>query len=100
VQAYKDDVLVHYMISAKLVMELFDSGKYALEHAADWALPLLLMHGSEDRISSCPASEEFAQIAGDIVTFKKWDGFYHEIHNDFGKEEVIAFMLDWLNGHI
>jgi alpha-beta hydrolase superfamily lysophospholipase len=81
-------------------MELFDSGKYALEHAADWALPLLLMHGSEDRISSCPASEEFAQIAGDIVTFKKWDGFYHEIHNDFGKEEVIAFMLDWLNGHI
>ena len=100
VKAYQDDVLVHDRLSAKLVMELFDSGKYALEHTADWTLPLLLMHGSEDRISSCQASEEFAQKAGDIVTFKQWDGFYHEIHNDFGKEEVIAFMIDWLNGHI
>lgn len=100
VKAYQDDVLVHDRLSAKLVMELFDSGKYALEHTADWTLPLLLMHGSEDRISSCQASEEFAQKAGDIVTFKQWDGFYHEIHNDFGKEEVKAFMIDWLNGHI
>ena len=100
VQAYKDDVLVHYMISAKLVMELFDSGKYAYDHAADWTLPLLLMHGSEDQISSCPASEEFSQNAGECVTFKKWEGYFHEIHNDFGKEEVITFMTHWLNDHI
>lgn len=99
VKAYQDDVLVHQMISAKLAMELFDSGQYAMDHAADWALPLLLMHGSEDQISSCPASEEFAQIAGDSVVFKKWEGYSHEIHNDFGKEEVITFMIDWLKDH-
>ncbi|MBG0771529.1 MAG: alpha/beta hydrolase [Anaerolineaceae bacterium] len=100
VQAYKDDVLVHYMISAKLVMELFNSGKYAMEHAKDWSLPLLLMHGSDDRISSCQASEEFAKLAGDSVTFRKWEGYYHEIHNDIGKEEVITCMIEWLDSHI
>lgn len=100
VKAYQTDASVHYMISAKLVMELFDSGKYAMDHATEWTLPLLLMHGSADRISSCKASEEFAQKAGDCVTFKEWEGYYHEIHNDIGKEDVIAYMIDWLNSKI
>lgn len=100
VKAYQDDVLVHDRLSAKLVMELFDSGKYAMDHANEWTLPLLLMHGSEDRISSCKASEEFADIAGDKVTFKEWEGYYHEIHNDFGKEDVITLMINWLNNQV
>ncbi len=94
VKAYQDDVLVHDRLSAKLAMDLFDSGKYAMDHADEWTLPLLLMHGSEDHISSCKASEEFAEIAGDSVTFKEWEGYSHEIHNDIGKEDVITLMIN------
>jgi alpha-beta hydrolase superfamily lysophospholipase len=97
VKAYQDDVLVHDRISAKLTMDLLDSGKYALEHAADWELPLLLMHGTEDQISSCEGSEAFASRGNGHVTLKLWDGYYHEIHNDLGKEKVIAAVIDWLN---
>ncbi len=97
VQAYRDDVLVHDRISAMLVMELFDSGQYALDHAEEWHIPLLLMQGSEDRISSAEASQQFAEKASDGVTFRLWDGFYHELHNDIGKKQVIAAMIEWLN---
>jgi len=97
VKAYQDDVLVHERLSAKLSMELLNSGQYALDHAAEWQLPLLLMHGTEDRITSCKASEAFASRAGASVTLKLWDGYFHEIHNDLGKEEVIAAMIAWLN---
>ena len=97
VKAYQDDALVHDRISAKLAMELIDGGAYAMAHAEEWTLPLLLMHGTADRISSPEASETFAQKAGDAVTLKLWDGYYHEVHNDLGKDKVIETMLDWLN---
>lgn len=99
VKAYQNDVLVHDRISAKLAMELIDGGEYALAHAGEWTLPLLLMHGTADRISSPKASEAFAETAGSPVTLKLWDGYYHEIHNDIGKKEVISFMIDWLNAN-
>jgi acylglycerol lipase len=97
VQTYRDDILVHDRLSAKLVMELLDSGQYALDHTAEWEIPLLLMHGTADRISSIQASQQFAEKAGENVTLRLWEGYYHEVHNDIGKEKVIAAMIEWLN---
>jgi alpha-beta hydrolase superfamily lysophospholipase len=99
VKAYQDDALVHDRISAKLAMELIDGGAYAMAHADEWTLPLLLMHGTADRISSPKASETFAQKAGDAVTLKLWDGYYHEVHNDIGKDKVLGTMIDWLDAN-
>ena len=99
VKAYQDDVLVHDQISAKLTMVLLDSGQYALDHAAEWKLPLLLMHGTEDNISSCKASQEFASKGNGHVTLKLWDGYFHEVHNDLGKEKVLSAMIDWLDAN-
>lgn len=99
VKAYQDDALVHDRISAKLAMELIDGGAYAMAHAEEWTLPLLLMHGTADRISSPEASETFAQKAGDAVTLKLWDGYYHEVHNDVGKDKVIETMINWLDAN-
>jgi alpha-beta hydrolase superfamily lysophospholipase len=63
-------------------------------------VPLLLMHGGADGITSPQGSEDFAErITGDI-TFKKWDGLYHEIHNEPEKEEVMALIVSWINERI
>jgi alpha-beta hydrolase superfamily lysophospholipase len=70
-----------------------------MAHADEWTLPLLLMHGTADRISSPKASETFAQKAGDAVTLKLWDGYYHEVHNDIGKDKVLGTMIDWLDAN-
>jgi alpha-beta hydrolase superfamily lysophospholipase len=59
-----------------------------------------LMHGSEDPITSAKSSQLFAEKAEDKVTFKKWDGMDHEIHNEFNQAEVFKVMLDWLDGHL
>lgn len=96
VQAYRDDVLVHDQISAKLAMEMFKCGHFALEHASSWDLPMLLMHGTADRLTSHQASQNFAESAGEQVELVLWQDYYHEIHNDYGKEEVIEKMISWL----
>jgi alpha-beta hydrolase superfamily lysophospholipase len=99
VNAYEQDPLVHDKISARLFVAMYESGLWALEHAAEFPLPLLLMHGSADPLTSAKASQEFAEKAGDKVTLRVWDGMYHEIHNEFEKAEVFKVMLDWLVKH-
>jgi alpha-beta hydrolase superfamily lysophospholipase len=99
VSAYEQDPLVHDKISARLFVSIYESGLWALEHAAEFPLPLLLMHGSADPITSAKASQAFAAKAGDKVTLKVWDGMFHEIHNELEKAEVIKVMLDWLGRH-
>ncbi len=99
VTAYVNDPQVHDKISARLFVTIYKSGLWALEHAAEFPLPLLLMHGAADPITSAKASQEFAQKAGDKVTLKIWDGLYHEIHNEPEKAEVFKVMLDWLGKH-
>ena len=97
VKAYKDDPFVHDRLSARLAMDILESGRYALEHAQEWRLPLLLMHGTADGIGSHQASRDFSQKANSQVELILWDGYYHEIHNDIGKEKVIEKLLVWLD---
>jgi len=49
-------------------------------------LPLLIVHGTGDRVTDCSASEEFVNKvnAGGAkdAQFKSFDGFFHEMHNE------------------
>ncbi len=100
VRAYVNDPLVHDKISARLFVDMFDTGLWALDHAAELSLPLLLMHGGADRITSLEASEQFATSAGDKVALRIWKGLYHEIHNEPEQDEVFAFTIDWMNSQL
>jgi acylglycerol lipase len=99
IRAYKNDPLVHQKISVRLAVEMLQAGEWALAHAAEFPLPLLLVHGSADQLTSAAATQEFAgKVRGDC-TLKIWDGFYHETHNEPEKTEVLGFMLAWLQSH-
>jgi alpha-beta hydrolase superfamily lysophospholipase len=95
-RAYNNDPLVHDRVTAHLGVDILRSGQWAVDHAPEFPLPLLLMHGGADRITSAQATQEFAARAGDCCTLKIWDGFYHEIHNEPEKEQVFAYLLGWL----
>ena len=60
IRAYKSDPLVHNKISVRLAVEMLQAGEWALAHAAEFPLPLLLVHGSADEITSAAATQEFA----------------------------------------
>jgi alpha-beta hydrolase superfamily lysophospholipase len=100
VRAYNEDPLVHDRLTPRLTIDMLQSGLWALEHAAEFPLPLLLMHGSDDRLTSAQASREFAAQAGHRCTLKMWDGFYHEIHNEPEQGEVFGCLVEWLNSNL
>ncbi|MCX6647149.1 MAG: lysophospholipase [bacterium] len=95
-----NDPLYHFKVSAHLGLDVLEQGEWTIEHADEWALPLLLMHGTGDRLTSCEASKEFASRAGKSCALKLWDGLYHELQNEPEKEKVLGFLVDWLNEHV
>jgi hypothetical protein len=74
-----------------MALDVLMAGECALEHAFDLPLPLLLMHGSQDKITSNTASMMFAQAVEGRSQYKLWDGFFHEIHNEAEQHQVFFF---------
>ncbi len=100
VQAYMDDPLVHDRISAALFLGVYEAGLWALQHADRLTLPLLLMHGSADQLTSPEASREFCEKAGEACTLRLWEGMYHEVHNEPEKAQVYRVVKAWLDDHL
>lgn len=100
VRLYDTDPLNHDKISARLFVSMYESGLWALDHAAELSLPLLLMHGGADPITSFEASRQFAARAGEKVTLRIWDGLCHEVHNEPEQAEVFKVMIEWLDKHL
>lgn len=101
IQAYKADPLVHGKISVRLGIEMLSNGKEIVAHAAQFPpIPLLLMQGSADPIVSPQVTDQFAKAFRGDLTYKVWDGLYHELHNEPQQTAVIATMVDWLDAHV
>jgi alpha-beta hydrolase superfamily lysophospholipase len=97
-KAYLADPLVHNSVTAKMFVEITKAGLFAIQNAKNFALPLLLMHGTGDNITSHKATEEFAhQIAPNWITLQFWDGMKHELHNETIKMQVLDKMNDWIS---
>ena len=99
ISAYKTDPLVHDRLSTHLVIGLLDSGEWALENAEQFVLPLLMLHGSDDRLTSHDASREFSEKT-DNCSFYSFKGLYHELHNEPEKDQVFAVILEWMKDWI
>jgi acylglycerol lipase len=61
-------------------------------------LPLLIMHGTGDKATVCQGSEFFYKTAGSQdKTLKLYEGHYHDLLNDIGKEQVVADITGWID---
>jgi acylglycerol lipase len=101
VNKYKTDPLVHDKISSNMFLSIHNSGLWAIENAPQLKAPLLLFHGTADRITCAKASEEFVKnTPGETTTFKLLENYFHEAHNDLNKQEVLEMIKNWLDGRL
>ncbi len=96
VNAYRNDPLVHGLISAGLYGWVTDAASETLVRASEISLPLLLVHGRNDMIIS-PASSVRVAEAAPRATLKLWDEGYHELHNDLLRDEHFDFITEWID---
>jgi acylglycerol lipase len=100
VSLYINDPLVHDKVSLGFGKGMMDGINWDDQHASEWTLPVLIMHGEKDGLSYDEGSREFAsKIRGDC-TLKIWPSLSHEVHNEPEKEEVFEFLHQWLDNHL
>lgn len=64
-------------------------------------MPVLIMHGTDDKATVCHGSEFFYQTVGSSdKTLKLYEGHYHDLLNDIGKEGVLAEITAWIGARI
>jgi acylglycerol lipase len=100
VKLYYNDPLVHNKMSLGFGKIMLNVTKWTLEHAGEFSLPLLLMHGNSDSIAFPSSSIEFAASLKETCTLVLWDDAFHELHNEPMKEEVLKTMTCWIENHL
>lgn len=62
-----------------------------------FTLPLLILHGTEDQATRWQGSQMFYDNASSTdKTLKLYEGHYHDLLNDTGKDEVMADIVEWI----
>jgi alpha-beta hydrolase superfamily lysophospholipase len=93
---YVKDPLVHDRISAAMGMGMLKAADSLNEYNGSFPCPLLILHGTGDQITSVPASRAFAERVSGDITYRPWEGLYHELHNEADRQEVLETTLNWM----
>lgn len=94
--AYLRDKWVHRNMSLRLAANLVDSGFWALENAHLLQSRTLMMHGSDDTLTSPLATQMFAEASNGMAAFKMWNGCRHDLHDELQRERVFEYMTRWM----
>ncbi len=98
VQAYINDPLVTTSkTSARLAAEMLKAMQRVDAEASKISLPVLIMHGGEDRLINPKASQMlYERVSSKDKTLHIWEGLYHEIYNEPEREKVFGEIEAWL----
>lgn len=96
-----DPLIAHETQPTKTVAEMVRADEILKQSFQKFTLPLLILHGTADRATKPSGSQSFFETAasGD-KTLKLYEGHYHDLLNDLGKEEVIADITRWIDTRV
>jgi alpha-beta hydrolase superfamily lysophospholipase len=101
VKDYVNDPLVHDKVTTGFGRAGLKATDLAFARAARLSVPTLLVYCSADQIAFPRGSEEFASLAPKgLVTLKRYEGLYHEPHNEPEKAEVLKDYVQWLDEQV
>lgn len=96
-----DPLTAHEVQPAATVAALVRADERLREEFPLIKLPVLIMHGTDDKATVCHGSEFFFETVGSKdKTLKLYKGHYHDLLNDVGKEEVMADIKQWIEARL
>lgn len=100
VRAYAEDPLIYSTLTAHCAAEMIRAHRRVHAAAATLTHPAYLAYGSQDRVVSICAIEDFASRYGGPLTTRLWEGLFHELLNETIRDQVIGEIGAWLQGTV
>ena len=93
-----DPLIANEVQSTKTIQQLVLADERLKAGMRSIELPLLIMHGTADKVTKLSGSQYFYDNAGSKdKTIMLYEGHYHDLLNDVDKQIVMADILQWLN---
>ncbi len=100
--AYDSDPLNdHNPTSLGMANRLLNAARDTRKRLYTLKLPMLIMHGTADKI--CPPSASkllYTLAASPDKTLKLYEGLHHELHNEIEREAVLQDVGTWLDARV
>uniref|UniRef100_B8HMT2 Monoacylglycerol lipase n=1 Tax=Cyanothece sp. (strain PCC 7425 / ATCC 29141) TaxID=395961 RepID=B8HMT2_CYAP4 len=95
------DPLRHDYGSARLVTEFYATVDWINQHASELKTPLLIMHGSADRVTLPEGSRAFfQQVLFADKEHREYPGNYHDLYIDVDYQKMFSDVDIWLDRHL
>lgn len=102
IAGFADDPLVHTTITPRFYTEYLEGASFCLDHARQLRLPLLIVHGGEDRFCD-PKGSQLVYDRADAEDKKIAiiPGLFHETMNEELKPrtKVLSILTKWISSH-
>jgi len=96
-----DPLIAHEVQPAITVAALVRADERLREEFPRITLPVLIMHGTDDKATVCQGSQFFYDTVGSKdKTLELYEGHYHDLLNDVGKEGVVSDIKAWIGRHL
>lgn len=97
VEAYQKDPLITRSLTARCAVALNRAMKGSPALARRLKVPCLILQAGSDEVCDPDATARFARSVKEApVTFRRYDGMYHELFNETERERVIFDLCTWL----
>lgn len=102
VRAMDEDPLIHDETQPSITVAALQRADERLtKEIPTITLPVLIMHGTEDKATLPKGSQFFYDHAGSAdKTLKLYEGHYHDLLADLGKEGVLADIVGWIDARL
>jgi len=102
VQAMNDDPLIaHETQPTQTLAEMVRADERLKKEFPLITVPVLIVHGTADQATRPSGSQRFYDMAGSRdKTLKLYNGHFHDLLNDLGKEMVMGDIVSWIDAHL
>ncbi|MHA1964011.1 MAG: alpha/beta hydrolase [Candidatus Thorarchaeota archaeon] len=98
IKRLENDSLRVNIVTPRFGMEMLKASKGAMQSAPDIIMPVLLQQAGSDKIVIPEKSKEFFDNLGSAdKTWHLYDGFYHQLHEEPEKDQVLGDLYSWLD---
>jgi len=98
---YASDTLIQGAAPVRAAMELLAAVERVRDRAQDIVMPLLVLHGSEDRVTPQGGSRDFVEmVSSEDKTLSIYPGLFHDLLHEPERQQVCGDIHAWLDARV